>query len=79
MGQGVDLTIREMAKAVASATGYQGRIHWDSHKRDGTPTKQLDLGHLALLGWRVKIPLAKGLANTVAIFLEELAHQLLRL
>ena len=37
VGTGVDLTIRELAKQVAAATGYQGQTPWDSSKPDGTP------------------------------------------
>jgi len=68
VGTGVDLTIRELADAVAAATGYRGTIHWDTSKPDGTPKKQLDVGRLAALGWRARIPLAEGLASTVAEF-----------
>ncbi len=68
VGTGVDLTIRELAEAVASATGFQGEILWDASKPDGTPKKQLDVGRLAALGWRARIPLAEGLVSTVADF-----------
>ena len=68
VGTGVDLSIRELAEQVAAATGYSGTIHWDSSKPDGTPKKQLDVSRLATLGWRARIPLAEGLASTVADF-----------
>ena len=71
VGTGVDLSIRELAEAVAAATGYQGEIHWDTSKPDGTPKKQLDVSRLAALGWRARIPLAEGLASTVADFREQ--------
>ena len=68
VGTGLDLTIRELAEAVAEATGFQGEIRWDASKPDGTPKKQLDVSRLAALGWRARIPLAEGLASTVADF-----------
>ncbi|MCP9847315.1 GDP-L-fucose synthase [Synechococcus sp. Lug-A] len=68
VGTGVDLTIRELAEAVAAATGFAGSLEWDSTKPDGTPKKQLDVSRLAALGWRARIPLAEGLAGTVAEF-----------
>jgi GDP-L-fucose synthase len=68
VGTGVDLTIRVLAEQVAEATGYPGEIIWDTSKPDGTPKKQLDVGRLAALGWRARIPLAEGLASTVADF-----------
>ncbi len=79
VGTGVDLSIRELAEAVATATGYQGAIHWDPSKPDGTPKKQLDVSRMAALGWRARISLAEGLGSTVALFREELAQQLVRL
>lgn len=68
VGTGVDLSIKELAETVASATGFQGEIRWDASKPDGTPKKQLDVGRLAALGWRARIPLAEGLVSTVADF-----------
>jgi GDP-L-fucose synthase len=79
VGTGKDLSIRELAEAVATASGYQGAIEWDISKPDGTPKKQLDVSRLASLGWRARIPLVEGLASTVALFRQELAQQLVRL
>jgi GDP-L-fucose synthase len=78
VGTGVDLSIRELAQAVAAATGFAGEIHWDSSKPDGTPRKQLDVSRLAALGWRARIPLAEGLDSTVAEFRDQFSQQLLR-
>jgi GDP-L-fucose synthase len=79
VGTGVDLTIRELAEAVATATGYTGAIHWDASQPDGTPKKQLDVSRLAALGWRARIPLEEGLTSTVALYRQTLAQQLVRL
>ena len=79
VGTGMDCTIRELAEAVATATGYQGEIEWDSTKPDGTPKKQLDVSRISSLGWQSRISLAEGLESTVAMFREEQAQQLLRL
>gem|GEM_PF-4154566 len=68
VGTGVDLTIRKLAEAVAAATGFAGSLEWDTTKPDGTPKKQLDVSRLAALDWRARIPLAEGLAATVAEF-----------
>ena len=78
VGTGEDLSIAELATAVAAATGFRGRIGWDTSKPDGTPKKQLDVSRLAALGWRARIPLAEGLASTVTEFRETLQRQLLR-
>ena len=79
VGTGVDLTIRELAEAVARATGFQGEIQWDASKPDGTPKKQLDVGRLAALGWRARIPLEEGLMSTVADFRQGLSSGAARL
>ena len=79
VGTGIDLSIRELAEAVAAATGFAGTIAWDTTKPDGTPKKQLDVGRLAGLGWRARIPLAEGLVSTVAEFRTQLSLQQARL
>ena len=78
VGTGVDLSIRELAEAVAKATGYDGNIEWDTSKPDGTPKKQLDVSRLARLGWRARISLEDGLESTVASFREHLRQELVR-
>ena len=79
VGTGVDLSIRELAEAVAEATGFTGKIDWDSSKPDGTPKKQLDVRRMATLGWRARIPLAEGLESTIDCFRKSLAEQIVRL
>ena len=79
VGTGVDLSIRELAEAVAAATGFQGEIVWDTSKPDGTPKKQLDVSRLAALGWRARIPLDEGLRSTVELFRQQLQDNLVRL
>ena len=79
VGTGKDLTIRELAEEVARATGFKGIIQWDTSKPDGTPKKQLDISRLTQLGWNAKIPLKKGIAETVALFREQLDTDLLRM
>ena len=70
VGTGTDVTIAEAATLVAQAVGYRGKIRWDPTRPDGTPRKQLEVSRLADLGWRARIPLAQGLASTVADYVE---------
>jgi len=79
VGTGVDLTIKQLAEAVAEATGFQGEILWDTTQPDGTPKKQLDVSRMDALGWRARIPLSEGLRSTVQLFREQLDQQLVRL
>ena len=71
VGTGIDLSIRDLADAVALATGFKGEIFWDESKPDGTPKKQLDVSRIAALGWRSRISLDQGLSSTVALFRQQ--------
>ena len=79
VGTGKDQTIRDLAEAVARATGFSGNIFWDTSKPDGTPKKQLDVSRLTCLGWSASVNLPEGLASTVADFRKELSQKRLRL
>ena len=70
VGWGEDLTIRELAEAVMSAIGYRGALTFDHSKPDGTPRKLLDVTRLHSLGWRPRISLRAGIADTYAWFTE---------
>ncbi len=63
VGTGSDLSIRELAELVASTTGFEGRISFDTSKPDGTPRKLLDVSRLARLGWESSVPLDRGVAE----------------
>ena len=65
VGTGSDVTIKELARIVASAVGYEGSMEWDSSKPDGTPQKLLDVSKLADAGWTAAIGLDEGVRNTV--------------
>ena len=73
IGWGEDITIRELADLVMSVIGYSGRLEFDSSKPDGTPRKLLDVTRLTNLGWKPRISLEAGIAQTYAWFKEHLA------
>ena len=64
VGVGQDLSIKELAELIQKAVGFQGAIHWDSSKPDGTPRKLLDVSRLKALGWEPTIKLADGIDST---------------
>ena len=72
VGYGEDVTILQLAQAVAKATGYQGRIALDSTKPDGAPRKWMDSSRLNRLGWKAVISLEEGLPKAYQAFLLEL-------
>lgn len=61
VGFGSDVTINELAHAVAKATGYQGKIIFDPSKPDGAPRKWMSSERLNKLGWSPKVNLESGL------------------
>jgi GDP-L-fucose synthase len=72
VGWGEDVTIRELAEMVAAATGFKGRLVFDTSKPDGTPRKLLDTSRLTSLGFRPKITLKDGINQTYAWFKQHL-------
>ncbi|MGA3120292.1 MAG: GDP-L-fucose synthase [Polyangiaceae bacterium] len=67
-GVGEDVTIRDLAELVKDVVGFSGALRFDTTKPDGTPRKLLDVSRLHALGWRAKIPLRRGIAETYAWF-----------
>ena len=71
VGTGTDVTIKELTEIVAEVVGFRGKIVWDATKPDGTPRKLMDVSRLTALGWRAKVGLREGVAQTYASFLAE--------
>jgi len=69
MGYGSDLSILELAHAVAGAVGYKGAIRTDPSKPDGTPRKLMDSSLLRSTGWAPAIGLEEGLSLAYADYL----------
>jgi len=70
VGYGSDVSIAELARSVAQAVGYEGRITFDTSRPDGSPRKLIDSTRLHQLGWQPKVTLPQGLALAYADFTE---------
>jgi GDP-L-fucose synthase len=70
VGSGSDITIAELSLAIANATGYKGKISFDSTKPDGAPRKWMDSGRLNKLGWSPAVNLVEGLRLAYADFVK---------
>lgn len=70
VGWGQDVSIRELAELVREAVGFGGRLAFDTTKPDGTPRKLLDTGRLSALGWKPRVGLREGIAQTYRWFLD---------
>lgn len=68
VGFGSDVTIAELAQAVAKAVGFVGAISFDPSKPDGAPRKWMDSSRLNGLGWQAQVGLSDGLAAAYANF-----------
>lgn len=71
VGYGDDVTILELAQAVASTVGFNGKIETDPTKPDGTPRKLMDNTVLRSLGWKPSVTLEQGLTSAYQCFLTE--------
>lgn len=69
IGSGTDITIRELAELVCEILGFDGTLVFDPSKPDGTPRKLMDSSRLFNLGWKPRISLREGIADSYAWFL----------
>jgi GDP-L-fucose synthase len=73
VGVGEDVTIRELGQLVGEVVGFRGKIVQDLSKPDGTPRKLMDVDRLSALGWKARIALRDGVAETYQWFVEHYA------
>lgn len=73
VGSGQEVSIAELARIMLDVTGAKAELVFDASKPDGTPRKLMDSSRLAALGWRPKIGLREGMAQTLAWYLANAA------
>jgi GDP-L-fucose synthase len=67
LGTGAEISIRELAEAIADVTGFAGRVVWDESMPNGQPRRGLDASRAReLFGFEARTPLREGLERTVA-------------
>ncbi|MFB9294286.1 GDP-L-fucose synthase [Persicitalea jodogahamensis] len=71
VGTGDDLTIKSLAELIKEVVGYEGEIHWNTDKPDGTPRKLMDVGKLHGLGWQHSTDIGQGIRATYQDFLRK--------
>jgi GDP-L-fucose synthase len=71
VGSGEEITIRDLVELVRKVVGYSGEIEFNSAKPDGSPRKLIDSSRLAALGWKPKMRLTDGIAETYRRFVAE--------
>ncbi|MDL1981800.1 MAG: GDP-L-fucose synthase [Deltaproteobacteria bacterium] len=70
IGTGKDLTTKELAEMIARIVGFKGRLVFNPIKPDGTPKKLLDVSVLHSFGWKARIGLEQGIAETYKWYAE---------
>ena len=68
-GFGSDISIKELSDLVRKIVDYQGEIHWDTSKPDGTPRKLMDSTKLNNLGWKPTVMLEEGVKRVLKNYL----------
>jgi GDP-L-fucose synthase len=78
IGSGSDVTIRELAELIASVTGFEGELLWDTTRPDGTARKLMDSSKIMATGWRPTFDLASGVCHAYNDFLASAQRATLR-
>ena len=66
IGTGSEITIGDLAAAIAAEVGFTGRLTYDPSKPDGQPRRCLDTSRaLETFGFRARVPFEEGLRRTV--------------
>lgn len=71
IGTGDDMTVAELAGAVAKVVGYDGKVVFDTSKPDGTMRKLLDVSFMTRRGWKAGIGITDGLRKSYESFLSD--------
>jgi GDP-L-fucose synthase len=67
VGTGDEIAIADLARVIAEATGFTGRVLWDTSKPNGQPRRRLDVSRAQeLFGFRARTPFREGIERTVA-------------
>lgn len=75
IGSGEEVSILELARAIAAVVGFEGGFEFDESMPDGTPRKLLDSSRLRSLGWVPGIDLQSGLRDTYRWYKEHVADE----
>ena len=70
VGTGKEISIREVAELIVRTVGYEGELHWDSSKPDGTLRKLTDVSKLHQLGWHHTIEIDEGVRKLYDWYLQ---------
>ena len=72
VGSNMEISICGLAEKIKSTTNFEGEIHWDHSKPDGTPRKLMSSERLINAGWRPNVDFDKGLSSVYNWFLKNI-------
>ncbi len=73
LGNGREVTIKDLVETIARLTNFRGEIRWDTGRPDGQPRRQLDTARaFERFGFRAETLLEDGLQRTVNWYEENL-------
>ncbi len=71
LGSGEEIRIKNLAEMIASNTGFEGEVVWDTSKPNGQPRRGLDTSRAEeYFGFAAPTPFKQGLKETVAWYRE---------
>ena len=65
VGSGSEISIKELANIIAHVIDYKGDVLFDTEGLDGTPRKIMDNSKIESIGWKPKMSLETGIAETI--------------
>lgn len=71
VGTGEEISIADLATFMAEMVGFNGELRQDRTKPDGVSRKIVDVSKLHALGWRHRIGLQEGIAQTYRWYLDQ--------
>jgi len=76
IGAGFEISIKDLVELIASKTGFQGSVKWDTTKPDGQPRRSLDTRRAnETFGFTAKTPFEAGLEKTIEWYKSERVRQ----
>jgi GDP-L-fucose synthase len=74
VGTGSEMTILQLAQAIAKIVGWQGTFSLNTSKPDGMPRKVMDVSRLRELGWTAPTNFETGMRDAYLWYAENVAQ-----
>ena len=71
IGTGKEISIKDLAYIIKDEIKYNGEIHWDKTKPDGTMRKLCDVSKLHSLGWKHTIEIGEGIHRLYSWYISQ--------